>query len=259
MAKKYYWLKLKQDFFDNLRMKKLRSIAGGDTYTIIYLKLQLLSLQDEGYLFYEGVEETFEQELALIINENIEDVKIAINFLKSNNLIQEIEEGKYELVETRTCIGSETDKAELMRKLRDKRKQELIQNSNNVTNLLPNVTKCYTEIDKEIDIEKELQKDVAVAKITESYQENIGMITPAVAELLLSYLKDFNYEVIIKAIEIATLQNKRKMAYINGILKDWKNKGYKVLADIKGEKKNNKNKAEQREYTEKDFNNLYVN
>lgn len=51
MAKKYYWLKLRNDWFGDKRIKKLRSIAGGDTYTIIYLKMQLLSLKNEGKLF----------------------------------------------------------------------------------------------------------------------------------------------------------------------------------------------------------------
>ena len=44
--KRYYWLKLKDDFFRQPKIKKLRQIAGGDTYTVIYLKLQLLSLQE---------------------------------------------------------------------------------------------------------------------------------------------------------------------------------------------------------------------
>ena len=159
-TKRYYWLKLKSDFFNNLRMKKLRTIAGGDTYTIIYLKMQLLSLQDDGFLYYEGVEDSFEQEIALLINENVEDVKITISFLMSNDLMQETEKGKYELMETRTCIGSETDKAEFMRKLREKNNKEKIKDSNNVTNLLPSVTKCYTEkeIEKELDIEKDIEK-----------------------------------------------------------------------------------------------------
>ena len=43
MAKRYYWLKLKDDYLDSPKIKKLRKIAGGDTYTIIYLKMQLLS------------------------------------------------------------------------------------------------------------------------------------------------------------------------------------------------------------------------
>ena len=146
--KKYFWLKLKKDFFDNLRMKKLRSIAGGDTYTIIYLKMQLLSLQNEGMLYYEGVEDSFEQEIALLINENIEDVKITINFLISNRLLIKENENSYELTETKTCIGSETRQAKSMRKLREKR-NNLLQNGNNVTTMLQDVTKCYTEKEKE--------------------------------------------------------------------------------------------------------------
>ena len=49
--KRYYWLKLKENFFNQKEVKKLRRVAGGDTYTIIYLKLQLLSLKNGGKLF----------------------------------------------------------------------------------------------------------------------------------------------------------------------------------------------------------------
>ena len=65
MAKRYFWLKLKEDFFRQKEIKKLRKIAGGDTFTIIYLKLQLLSLRDNGKIFFEGVEDTLFEELAL--------------------------------------------------------------------------------------------------------------------------------------------------------------------------------------------------
>ena len=75
MAKKYVWLKLKDDFFQQRAIKKLRKIAGGDTYTIIYLKLQLLSLKDEGKLFYEGVEDDFIEEMALAIDEDSDNVR----------------------------------------------------------------------------------------------------------------------------------------------------------------------------------------
>ena len=51
-AKKYYWLKLMKDFFTQPKIKKLRKIAGGDTYTIIYLKLQLLSIHSHTTLKY---------------------------------------------------------------------------------------------------------------------------------------------------------------------------------------------------------------
>ena len=44
MAKRYYWLKLKNDFFRGKHIKMLRKIAGGDTYTIIYLKMIMIFL-----------------------------------------------------------------------------------------------------------------------------------------------------------------------------------------------------------------------
>ena len=50
--RRYYWLKLKEEFFTDKRIERLRRISGGDTYTIIYLKLLLLSLKDEGKLYY---------------------------------------------------------------------------------------------------------------------------------------------------------------------------------------------------------------
>ena len=57
--KRYYWIKLKEEFFTDKRIKRLRRISGWDTYTIIYLKLLLLSLKDEGKLYYDGVESYF--------------------------------------------------------------------------------------------------------------------------------------------------------------------------------------------------------
>ena len=147
--KKYYWLKLKDDFFEDKRIKKLRKIAGGDTYTIIYLKMQLLSLKNEGVLFYDGVEDTFEEEIALQIDEDIEDVKITIGYLIRYNLLEQIDGNDYELPETKACIGSETRSAEKMRELRKKRK--------NVT-MLQDVTKSYIEIEKEKEKEIDIYK-----------------------------------------------------------------------------------------------------
>ncbi len=170
MAKKYYWLRLKEDFFKSIAMKKLRRIAGGETYTIIYLKMQLLSLRDEGYLYFEGIENSFAEELALALDENEENVKITLSYLQSIGLIQQINETEFLLTEVPVLIGKETDKAELMRKKRARDKQLLIENGNNVTAELPPVTFCYTEKEKEIDIEIEKEE-----RKTINYQEVIDM------------------------------------------------------------------------------------
>ena len=80
--KKYYWLKLKADFFTQKEIKKLRKIAGGDTYTIIYLKMQLLTTKTDGLLKFDGVENTFEEEIDLELVEDIDNVRVTMCFLQ---------------------------------------------------------------------------------------------------------------------------------------------------------------------------------
>ena len=74
MAKRYYWLKLPDGFFRQKAIKKLRKIAGGDTYTIIYLKMLLVAMKQDGRLYFEGVEATFYDELALDLDEEDGDI-----------------------------------------------------------------------------------------------------------------------------------------------------------------------------------------
>ena len=95
--KKYYWLKLKNDFFNQPRIKKLRRLAGGDTYTIIYLKMQLLSLENEGVLIFEGIEDDFVEELALTIDEDTENVRFTVIYLMNQGLLEEVQKDEYAL------------------------------------------------------------------------------------------------------------------------------------------------------------------
>lgn len=152
MAKRYYWLKLPKDFFEDKAIKRLRQIAGGDTYTIIYLKMLLKSMEDDGKLFYEGIEDTICDEIALDINESADDVQVTISYLEKKGLLI-VTDSEVELTRLTEMVGSETDKAELMRKLRNKEKSNNVTEiSNDVTKVLPTVTNCYTE--KEIETEK---------------------------------------------------------------------------------------------------------
>lgn len=155
MAKRYYWLKLPKDFFEDKAIKRLRQIAGGDTYTIIYLKMLLKSMEDDGKLFYEGIEDTICDEIALDINESADDVQVTISYLEKKGLLI-VTDSEVELTRLTEMVGSETDKAELMRKLRNKEKgNNVTKISNNVTKALPTVTNCYTEKEKEIEKSRE--------------------------------------------------------------------------------------------------------
>lgn len=153
--KRYYWLKLMKNFFTNPKIKKLRKLAGGDTFTIIYLKLQLLSLDNEGVLIFQGIENTFEEEMALTIDEDVENVSVTLNYLISQNLMEVLSKTEYLLTETQCLIGSESS---VTKRVRKHREQKALQCN-------ANETICNTEIDiekeKEIDIDnkKEINKE----------------------------------------------------------------------------------------------------
>lgn len=123
--KKYYWLKLKDDFFKDKEIKKLRRIAGGDTYTIIYLKLMLLGLKDTGKLIFEGIEDSFAEELALELDEDTDNVKITLLYLLKMGLIQEVSESEMFLTKLPELVGSQTEGA-AKKALQRKRKQEAL-------------------------------------------------------------------------------------------------------------------------------------
>lgn len=192
MAKKFYWLKLNEGFFRQPRIKKLRRIAGGDTYTIIYLKMQLLSLENEGKLYFEGIEETFAEELALIIDEDPENVKVTLLFLFDQGLIEECDGNEYLMIETAQSIDGESDSASRVRKHRLKSKQsktnkqveKALPCNGDVTPCNADVTECNDasekcnveiEIEKEIEIEREIEKEI---EIESDIQRDITPLTP---------------------------------------------------------------------------------
>lgn len=103
--KRYYWLKLKDDFFTQPKIKKLRKVAGGDTYTIIYLKMQLLSIKNEGIIEFQGIEKSFAEELALTLDEDLENVSITLSYLHSQDLIITEDDIEYLLPEAQKNKG----------------------------------------------------------------------------------------------------------------------------------------------------------
>lgn len=149
--KRYFWLKLHRDFFQRKDIKRLRKIAGGDTYTIIYLKMLLKSIMSKGALFFDNLEDDFVSELALDIDEDVENVKITVQYLLKVGLLECVSDTEYSLPDAQNNTGAETAAASRMR--RSRAKNELLKR-NNVTPMLQN---GYGEI--ELEIEKELEID----------------------------------------------------------------------------------------------------
>ena len=131
--KRYYWLKLKENYFDSPKIKKLRKIAGGDTYTIIYLKLQLLSIKNNGIIEYEKIEPTFQEELALKLDEDVENISVTLSYLQAQGLVDVNENNDFFLIEASNNIGSESESAERVRLFRERKNQIALQCNDSVT------------------------------------------------------------------------------------------------------------------------------
>ena len=152
---RYFWLKLNKDFFKSKRIKKLRKLAGGDTFTIIYLKMQLLATPTEGVLTYTGLEDSAAEEIALDIDEDPENVKITLNYMLKTGLCEMISENEILLTYVAENVGSEGSSAKRMRDLRARNKEK--------PSLCDNIvqTKCALHYG-EIEIEKDIEKDINI-------------------------------------------------------------------------------------------------
>lgn len=200
--KRFYWLKLKEDFFRQKEIKKLRRIAGGDVFTIIYLKILLRAMKDGGKLYFEGVEDDFASELALDIDEDEDNVKMTVAFLMANGILVQNQPDEYELLTVDEMTGSECDSAHRVRKLRERKAladgQKALQSNGNVTVSNDEVTARNVEIEIEIDKrdrEKSKSKRAAAQRFTpptisevEAYAKEKGYTSQ---EFSPSYFVDF--------------------------------------------------------------------
>lgn len=146
-GKRYYWLKLQDGFFNSKRIKKLRKLAGGDTFTIIYLKMQLLAMKTDGFLKWTGLEDDFASELALDLDEDLENVKVTLAYLMSCGLVETSDNISFYLPWAVENTGSETASTQ---RVREFRARQALQCNTDVTQ-----EKREGNVEKEIEIEKE--------------------------------------------------------------------------------------------------------
>lgn len=223
--KRYYWIQLAQDFFKSKEMKLLRKIAGGDTHTIIYLKMMLISLEDGGHIYYDGLADNLAEEIALVIDENVEDIKITLIFLESKGLLTRINDRDYFLEQVPEMVGSETASTRRSRKHRELRGLHC----NTIA------TTCNGDIEKDIDTE--IEKDIdenPVELIVEEYQSRIAPLDGTQFEILKEFitLDGMEAKVVLKAIGLAADNGKRNFSYIRAILTNWKNDGILTIAAV---------------------------
>ena len=168
---KYYWLKLKRDFFKRHDIRIIEEMPNGKDYILFYLKLLLESVDHEGALRFSDTIPYNENMLAVVTNTNVDIVRAAIKLFGELNMIEISDDETIYMTEVEKLIGSETAAAERMRRSRARNKEQ------DVT-LLPRVTKCYIEKEKEKEIEKDIDTEYRdrmneEASFTQSYTTNV--------------------------------------------------------------------------------------
>lgn len=149
--KRYYWLKLQENFFDDDTIDFIESQENGEKYVLFYLKLCLKALKNEGKLIRYVGEMLLPFDdvgLSKITRTDIDTVRSALILFSKIGLIKKLDTGEIFLTQLNEMVGTETQKAKYMRERR-------LQERNNGVTMLPERNSDVTQSIELRDIELE--------------------------------------------------------------------------------------------------------
>ena len=189
--KKYYWLKLKRDFFKRHDIRIIEEMPNGKDYILFYLKLLLESIDHEGELRFSETIPYNEQMLSVITNTNVDIVKSAMQIFIELNMIEILDDKTIFMAEVLKLTGSETAGATRVRKHRAKQKA-----------LQCNIkeTKCNTEKEKEKEKELEKEAEVVNPEDGDSYSDPETKLEPFRYDNV--FLSDKQVESLLKIMDV---------------------------------------------------------
>ena len=157
--KKYYYLRLKDNFFDSDELKILESMKDGYLYSNILLKLYLRSLKNDGKLVVNERIPYNSEMLASVTGHQVGTIKQALSIFKELGLIEVLENGAIYMLDIQNFIGkgsTEADRQRLYdRRISEERKQNKLTQSRNLEEICKKSTP-EIELEKDIEIEKEI-------------------------------------------------------------------------------------------------------
>jgi len=240
--KKYFWLKLKKDFFKRHDIQVIESMDNGKDYVLFYLKLLLESVDHQGELRFSDTIPYDDKMLSVITNTNIDTVRSAMRVFYDLGMVELLEDRTIYMQEVEKMLGSETYWAKKKREEREK-KEKLPINPQKIgqcpTSVQPlsNLSKQEIELDIELDIEKDIKKKNKQKKkaSAEDFQ-NIFSSYTSDAELLRA-LNDYlemrmslkekptlkAIDLIVKKLDkIATTDQEKAEILDNSTMNNWK-------------------------------------
>lgn len=253
--KKYYYMRLKENFFDSDEMIILENMDNGDgiIYSNILLKLYLRSLKYEGRLMFNERIPFNPQMLSTIVRHPVGVVEKALKAFVDLGLVEVMDNGAIYMLDIQNFIGKTSTEADRQREYQARIAKE----KNPVRNLTGNIQEISDkttpelelEIERELKIEKEVEASTATStnsdfqNLMELYQTNFGIVKPILYDDLKSDLEDYGLELIIEAVKRA-VKRQREYAYAQGILKSWNRSGIKTLEQAKAEEVSFQNKSQ---------------
>lgn len=238
--KKYYYLRVKENFYDSDEMIILESMPDGFLYSNILIKLYLRSLKNNGKLMFNDRIPFNSEMLSKITRHPVAVVEKAVSIFKEMNLIDVLDNGAIFMLDIESFIGKSNTEADRKRDYRrriEKEKQKLLSGhlSGQMSDEHPPEIEIEKEIEKEIeiDIEKDLEKNT-LKIIVDEYQSRISPIDGIQFETLKEFitLDGMEPDVVLKAISLAADNGKRNFSYIRAILTNWKNDGLLSIAAV---------------------------
>ncbi len=129
--KKYYYIMLKENFFDSEEIKILESMPDGYIYSNILLKLYLRSLRNGGRLMYRNVIPYTPEVLATLVGQQVGTVEKALDIFEKLKLIEKLDNGAIYMMDIQNYIGRSSTEADRQREYYRKvnREKALLENS----------------------------------------------------------------------------------------------------------------------------------
>ena len=184
---KFYWLKVKRDFFKRHDIRIIEAMPNGKDYILFYLKLLCESVDHEGNLRFSEQIPYNEDMLATITNTNIDIVRAAIAIFTQLEMMEILDDGTYFMREVEKMIGSAADNDNANRQRRFREKQRLSALPETVTKCNETVTECNADITDDVTNDNE-SKSKSKSKsieldIKENIQKKTRFVPPTVEEV----------------------------------------------------------------------------
>ena len=209
--KKYYYLKLKDDFFNSEELIILESMPDGYLYSNILLKLYLCSLKNSGKLMFNDRIPYNSQMLSTITRHPVAVVEKAINIFIDIGLIEVMSNGVIYIMDIQNFIGKSSTEADRKRNYRLKIESEKMLLSGQTSDKCPDKNPPEKEREKEKEIEREPEKDFssslppAIDEIKQAFEKSFHPIFKATElDALSAYIDDYGRMGVLKAIETAS-------------------------------------------------------